>query len=142
MPDFLPMKKLEVFDPALCCATGVCGPSPDAQLSAFAATVHALKNRAEIIRYNLAQEPGAFASQPLVSEILQREGPEALPVVLIDGQLAMKGVYPTADQLAQLLGIELNAACCESDQASGCCGGGDGDSGSACCDAQEATLQF
>lgn len=114
------MKKLTVYDPALCCSTGVCGPSPDAGLAAFASAVHELKGSVEIHRHNLAQEPGAFTTEPLVNQVLQEEGPDALPVLLLDGKVVMKGVYPTVDQLTQLLGVEVAGACDEGDDE--CCG--------------------
>ena len=31
------MAKIEVYDPAMCCSTGVCGPEPDEQLARFSA---------------------------------------------------------------------------------------------------------
>ena len=125
------MKKLEIYDPALCCSTGVCGPSPEAKLAAFASAVGSLKGRVEVNRYNLAQQPGAFAGQPIVKQVLQDEGTDALPVILIDGKLVMKGIYPTSEQLAQLLGIESTEACCE--ESDGCCSGDDEE----CCDGVE-----
>ncbi|MGE9293549.1 MAG: arsenite efflux transporter metallochaperone ArsD [Puniceicoccales bacterium] len=113
------MKKLEIYDPALCCSTGVCGPSPDSALSEFASALKLLRDKAEAVRYNLAQEPGAFAANPLVKGILERDGTEALPVVLVDGKLVMTGVYPSAVQLKQLLG--LSPSCCGEEE--DCCSG-------------------
>lgn len=118
------MRKLDIYDPALCCSTGVCGPAPEARLAAFASAVSALKNRVQVNRYNLAQEPGAFAGEPVVNQVLKEEGPDALPVILIDGKLVLKGIYPTSDQLAQLLGLEAETDCCS-----------DGDD---CCEPEEA----
>jgi len=124
------MKKLDIYDPALCCSTGVCGPSPDAQLTAFASAVSTLKDRLEVNRYNLAQQPGAFADSPVVNQVLQDEGPDALPIVLIDGKLVMKGIYPTGEQLAQLLGIEPAEDCCA--ESTDCCEGEDEGEGDCC----------
>lgn len=39
------MKKLEVFDPALCCSTGVCGTDIDQALVNFATDVDWLKKQ-------------------------------------------------------------------------------------------------
>ena len=111
-------KKIEVFDPALCCSTGVCGPAPDSALSEFASTVKQLQNEDTVVRYNLAQEPGAFAENTIVKKILETDGPDALPVILVDGELVMKGVYPTAAQLQKI--VEQAADCCGSDE--DCCG--------------------
>ena len=137
-PNLTKMKKLDIFDPALCCSTGVCGPSPDPQLIAFASVAKALEGKADIHRYNLSQEPTAFSDNAIVQKILQEDGTDALPVVLIDGKLAMKGVYPSREQLEQLLGSNTGEAecCSESDAKEGCCDSGDGDS--ECCSPDES----
>ncbi|NUN15059.1 MAG: arsenic metallochaperone ArsD family protein [Myxococcales bacterium] len=53
----------------------------------------------KIERFNLAQEPGAFAASPLVKAALEDAGEAALPIVLVDGRLVMSGTYPTREQL-------------------------------------------
>jgi hypothetical protein len=40
------MTRVEVFDPPLCCSTGVCGPNVDPVLIRFAADLHWLANQA------------------------------------------------------------------------------------------------
>ena len=126
------MTKLEIFDPAMCCSTGVCGPSPDEKLVAFAGLLKRYEDKAEIHRYNLSQDPKAFVNNAVVGKILSEDGPNALPVVLVDGKLVMKGLYPSADQLEDLLGGE---SCCDGDDEA-CCGG-EGEkaaSSSSCCE--------
>lgn len=39
------MKKIEIFDPAMCCSTGVCGPSVNPELIRVAAVVENLKKK-------------------------------------------------------------------------------------------------
>lgn len=123
------MKKLEVFDPAMCCSTGVCGVDLDPTLAQFAADLEWVKERGvEVQRHNLGQEPQAFAANPAVLQEMQA-GMERLPVLLIDGQVASTGLYPSRPQLAQKLGlalaiadkprIRLGAGGC--DPQSGCC---------------------
>lgn len=93
--------KLEVFDPAMCCSTGVCGPSVDPALAAFAADLGWVASTgAEVRRYNLGQEPGAFAGNEQVRTLLQDKGEDALPVVFVDGEFRSSGRYPTRDELA------------------------------------------
>ena len=59
------MKSIQVFDPAMCCSTGVCGVDVDQQLVSFAADVDwAKQNGAQIERFNLAQQPMDFADNP------------------------------------------------------------------------------
>lgn len=100
------MKTIEIFDPALCCSTGVCGVDVDQALVSFAADVEwAKQNGAQIERFNLAQQPLAFAENPTVKEYLQSAGQEGLPLILVDGKQAVAGRYPTRDELSALAGI-------------------------------------
>ena len=60
------MPKLQVFDPALCCSTGVCGTTVDPALPAFAADLAWLAEQGVTVeRFNLAQQPGAFVDGEL-----------------------------------------------------------------------------
>jgi AhpD family alkylhydroperoxidase len=105
------MKTIEVFDPAMCCSTGVCGPSVDPALVRFAADLDWLSGQGVTVeRFNLAQQPGAFAERELVSEALRAKGEECLPLVLADGQVVSEGTYPSRAELAGIAGIEEPAA--------------------------------
>lgn len=101
------MKKIEVFDPSLCCSTGVCGVDVDQALITFAADVAWAKhNGVQIERFNLAQQPQAFVDNATVKTILERSGQDALPVVLIDGEVALAGRYPKRAELALWSGVD------------------------------------
>ena len=96
------MKNIQIFDPALCCSSGVCGVEVDQQLVEFSANVDwAKQNGAHIERFNLAQQPMAFADHAVVRGLLERSGESALPVTLVDGELALAGRYPTRDDLTR-----------------------------------------
>lgn len=122
------MKSLEVFDPAMCCSTGVCGVDVDPVLAQFAADLKWLEaHGAAVRRYNLGQEPQAFAANAAVVKELEA-GVERLPIIVVDGQIVSTGMYPSRQQLAQKLGIALSPAdkphikvgsCCS--PGSGCC---------------------
>ena len=127
--------KIEVFDPAMCCSTGVCGPSVDPQLAIFEADLRWLATQgASVTRYNLAQEPGEFATRPAVTEKLVLEGAGVLPIILVDGKLRFSGTRPSRADLAATLDVEApgvgadllapteQACCTPSGQATtGCC---------------------
>ncbi len=120
------MKNIQVFDPALCCSTGVCGVDVDQALVSFSADVDwARQNGAHIERFNLAQQPVAFAQNSIVKSFLERSGQEALPLILMDGEVALAGRYPNRAELARWVGIAQAAA--ESKPVKSCC------SGSGCC---------
>lgn len=102
------MKSIQVFDPAMCCNTGVCGVDVDQQLINFAADVDwAKQNGAQIQRFNLAQQPMDFANNLIVKEFLERSGQEALPLILVDGEFALASRYPNRVELARWAGITL-----------------------------------
>ena len=105
------VKQLEVFDPAMCCSTGVCGPNPDPVLPRFAADLHWLASQGVLVeRYNLAQQPQAFVANETVKAALAEYGNECLPLILADGMVVSRGAYPTRGGLAQLAGLQGRAA--------------------------------
>ena len=56
------MKKIQIFDPALCCSSGVCGSDVDQKFVYFSADVQWAKQQGlSIERLNFAQQPMAFA---------------------------------------------------------------------------------
>jgi hypothetical protein len=112
------MTTIQVFDPALCCSTGACGVDVDQELVGFSADVDwAKQNGANIQRFNLAQQPMAFAENLVVKGFLERSGAEALPLILVDGDVALAGRYPTRTELARWAAITL----VEEKAQSGCC---------------------
>ncbi len=101
------VRTVEVFDPAMCCSTGVCGPSVDPALARFAGDLEWLQGQGIAVqRYNLAQQPGAFAERDAVTAALREKGEECLPLVFVDGQLAGEGTYPAREELAQMAGVQ------------------------------------
>jgi len=109
------MKKLEIFDPPLCCSSGVCGAEADEALIAFSANIHWLKQQGvSIQRYNLSQQPMAFADNMVVSAFLNRSGEKGLPLILFDGEIMLAGRYPERGELKRWCGISnsQNTGCC------------------------------
>ncbi|SES43303.1 arsenite efflux transporter metallochaperone ArsD [Salipaludibacillus aurantiacus] len=100
-------KKIEIFDPALCCPTGVCGPDVDPELTRISRLhLKLVKNGYHVKRYNLAQEPDPFVTHKGVNELLEKEGPDALPAVVVDGKLAFYNRYPTMEEFSEWLGLD------------------------------------
>jgi hypothetical protein len=118
------MKTIQVFEPALCCSTGVCGVDVDQTLVTFTADVNwAKQNGIAIERLNLARQPMAFAENAMVKEFLERSGSESLPLTLVGGDIAMAGTYPSRTDLARWSGIAIGT-----ESKTQCCG-----SGKSCC---------
>lgn len=116
------IKMVQIYDPALCCSTGVCGVEPDQQLLAFAADVEWLKQQGvEVERYNLAQQPMEFVNNPTVKTLLEQSGMGVLPLIIVDGLPVASGRYPTRDEMNfwRMMGAmpiqNVGGGCC-------CCG--------------------
>jgi hypothetical protein len=103
------MKTLAVFDPAMCCSTGVCGVDVDPVLAQFAADLQWVAAQGVAVsRHNLGQDPQAFAANSAVLKEMEA-GIDRLPVIVIDGAIASTGMYPSRVQLAKKLGLAVNA---------------------------------
>lgn len=132
------MTTIRIYEPPLCCNTGVCGPELDQQLVTFTADVNALKaDGVDIERANLASDPSAFAGNRAVVAFLQAAGSEGLPLVLVDGVTVLTGRYPSREELLRYAGTSVPVAEAaqnrtELPMAGGCCGGG-ASSGDGCC---------
>ena len=73
---------MQVFDPAMCCSTGVCGPEVDTKLVQFAADLEWLKTQDVLVqRHNLSQNPAAFVENTTVQSTLREKGEAACKVV-------------------------------------------------------------
>ena len=93
------MKTIQVYDPPMCCSTGICGTDIDPDLVNFAAMLSQLAEQGVTVeRYNLGQQPMAFVKNAAVKALLDTEGAEVLPAIFWDGVLHLKGRYPTKEE--------------------------------------------
>ena len=118
------MKKIVIYDPAMCCSTGVCGASIDKELLRIAIVIEKLKQKGfDISRFNLSGQPQAFVENQLINDHLKQNGPEILPITLVNGEVAKTKSYPTNEEFSQWTGLKLKiqpkkkGCCCEG----GCC---------------------
>lgn len=100
------MKKMIIFDPAMCCSTGVCGPSVNPELLRVATIINKLKSKGILIeRYNLSSNPQAFIDNKEINKILNRDGVNELPITMVDGVVVKTKAYPTNKEFCKLLNI-------------------------------------
>ena len=122
------MVSIRVFEPALCCNTGVCGEDVDQSLVNFTADLDSIKQQGvDITRHNLANDPASFVENPVVMSFLKVAGSEGLPLVLVDDVTVLTGRYPTREMLARYAGLETTLRPRFSLVPAGggaCCGGG------------------
>ena len=119
------MKTITIYDPPMCCASGVCGTDVDPKLVQFASDLAWLKQQGIAVqRFSLSQQPEAFVGNPLVSGSLKTHGNDCLPLVLADGEIVTRSIYPNRTQLAALAGVkEESSECCGNGGQSSCCCG-------------------
>ena len=86
------MNTVHIYDPSLCCSSGVCGEDVDQSLVDISATlVNAKAEGIEVVRHNLANAPLDFAAEPAVKRLLTDEGSDALPAIVVNGRLVLSG---------------------------------------------------
>ncbi|MFC2556324.1 MAG: arsenite efflux transporter metallochaperone ArsD [Pauljensenia sp.] len=129
------MNTVHIYDPSLCCSSGVCGEDVDQSLVDISATlVNAKAEGIEVVRHNLANAPLDFAAEPAVKRLLTDEGSDALPAIVVNGRLVLSGRYPSIDELRAwsaggqpVVVPNADAMRLTPVQSTSCCGG------SACC---------
>jgi hypothetical protein len=133
------MKQVDIYDPAMCCSTGVCGPTVDPKLVQAAADLDNLKKQGVTVnRYNLSQDLDAFAGNDVVKALLAANGTNVLPVTIVNGEVRKQSDYPSYEELTTWLEngklpVSVKRSFVKSIEvvpsSGGCCGG----SGSSCC---------
>jgi len=99
--------KVEIYDPAMCCSSGLCGPAIDPVLVKVNDAIIALKRQnVEVERFNLAQQTKLFLENKTVADLLHKNGKKVLPITFVNGAVLKIGDYPTYEELCASLGIE------------------------------------
>lgn len=100
------MTKLSIYDPAMCCPTGMCTVSIDPEFLRVATSLHTLrKTGIEIHRYNLSSMPEQFVNNKIVNDYLNQHGADVLPITLLDDEVVLTKRYPTNSEMTEMLGL-------------------------------------
>lgn len=99
--------RIEIFNPPLCCPSGLCGPVIDPALLDISEALLRLgkefAGQVQVDRYLLSQQPGSFMQDPGVSRLLKERGVGVLPVTVVDGRVLKTEAYPSYDELRAAL---------------------------------------
>jgi hypothetical protein len=99
-----PRPALEIFDPPMCCSTGLCGPSLDQTLLDVNDLVLALQAEGVTLgRYQMSSRPDAFLSNAEVMRLVRERNLEALPITMVGGRVIATGAYPSAAEVRAAL---------------------------------------
>jgi hypothetical protein len=98
---------VELFDPPMCCPTGLCGPTLDQTLLDINEMILALQAEGvTVARYQMTGQPQAFLSNPDVMRLVREQQMAALPISVVRGKVVKVGAYPTLTEIkAHLNGV-------------------------------------
>lgn len=103
-----PMKTMAIYEPAMCCETGLCGVGVDPELIRISTVFNNLKkNGITVKRFNLSSFPQEFINNHEINKLINGEGVEALPATVVDGKIVKTKAYPTNEEIAKWLDIPL-----------------------------------
>lgn len=115
--------KIEIYEKALCCETGVCGANVDTELLRITSLVTELKAKGfDMERFNLSSRPEQFIKNALVSGLIKEKGIEILPLTLVDGKIVKEKIYPSNAEFEKLTGVKLSCDHKENKGGGCCCG--------------------
>jgi hypothetical protein len=102
------MTELTLYEEAMCCSTGVCGPDPDDELVEVSAALDQLEEEydIEVTRANMQHNIDQFLETQRIYDMVQENGPSILPITVVDGDIVAKSEYLDYNELAS----ELNDA--------------------------------
>lgn len=92
--------KIVIFDPPMCCSSGICGPNPDTTLIDFQDLfAKFLKSGTNIERYLITQSPEKFKENSEVIKLIQEKQLACLPITTLNGKIVKSGSYSTSEEL-------------------------------------------
>jgi hypothetical protein len=95
---------VEIFDPPMCCPTGLCGPTIDQILLDVSEMIAKLQSEGyQVERYQMSTNPGAFVSNAEVMKLIREKQMAALPIIVIRGQILKEGGYPKLAEIKEKL---------------------------------------
>jgi hypothetical protein len=104
------MNKMMIYEPAMCCSTGLCGVGVDPELLRISTVLNSLQKAGIVIeRFNLTNDPMAFVTNTEVNHLLTEKGVEVLPVTVFNGKVVKTGCYPTTKEILKLLDLPETA---------------------------------
>ncbi len=102
------MKKMQIFEPAMCCSTGVCGVGVDPELIRISTVLNTLSKKGiEVERFNLSNAPQEFIKNTVVNKLINEKGIDVLPAIILDSEIVVTGRYPTNEEIAKYFEISV-----------------------------------
>jgi len=87
---------LIIYEGAMCCSTGVCGPEPDKELIEFNETLKKVNKEfadLKITRASLSVDVKMFMENKEIFQLVKINGQQILPITTINGKIIAKKRY-------------------------------------------------
>lgn len=96
-------QELIVYEGAMCCSTGVCGPEPDRTLIEFNEALKRLTGEYDenlkVVRASLTFDSFIFMAHPEIARLVKENGPGILPITTLNGEIIAGQKYPTYEEM-------------------------------------------
>lgn len=99
------MTELTLYEEAMCCSTGVCGPDPDDELVEVSAALDQLEDQfdVDVSRANMQHNIEQFLEAQQIADLVEEHGPSILPITVVDDEIVAKEAYLSYDELASAI---------------------------------------
>jgi hypothetical protein len=99
------MTELTLYEEAMCCSTGVCGPDPDDELVEVSAALDQLEEKfdVDVSRANMQHNIEQFLETQQIADLVEEHGPSILPITVVDDEIVAKEAYLSYDELASTI---------------------------------------
>jgi len=102
------LKNMSIYEPAMCCSTGLCGVGVDPELLRISTVINALsKHGIKVERFNLTSAPMEFVTNQAINQLVNEKGVDELPAIIVDGKIVITGRYPSNEEIAKMLDVSL-----------------------------------
>jgi hypothetical protein len=104
--------ELIIYEGAMCCSTGICGPEPDQNLIVFSETMKRLQNeygeRLTVMRASLTFNSLVFMAHPEIARLVKENGPGVLPITTVNGEIVAGQKYLKYEELKAAIEEKTN----------------------------------
>jgi hypothetical protein len=109
LPTSVAPADVEFFDPPMCCPSGLCRPTLDQTLLDVNEMIMSLQQEnLRVERYQMSSNPNAFLGNAEVMKLVREKQMEALPIIVVHGEIIKSGGYPSLDEVRTALNGEKN----------------------------------
>ena len=100
---------VEIFDPPMCCPTGICGPTIDQTLLDLNEMIMALQTQGvSVARYQMTSHPNVFLGNAEVMKLVREQQMAALPITVVGGKVIKTKTYPSLAEVKTYLNGALS----------------------------------